>query len=163
MKTELAVLLIGIGATATMDAWSLLRKIVLGVPPTNWRLVGRWIAYLPRGRFYHPGIAATPSVAGEVGVGWGVHYAIGIGYAGLLIALYGSAWLRNPTIGPALIVGFATVAAPFLIMQPGMGAGIAGSRTPNPAATRLHSLMNHGIFGAGLYATAWLLKALGLI
>jgi Protein of unknown function (DUF2938) len=47
------------------------------------------------------------------------------------------------------------VAAPFLLMQPGMGAGIAASRTPRPAAARLHSLVTHGIFGLGLYAAGW--------
>ena len=37
-----------------------------------------------------------------------------------------------PTFLPALLVGIGTVAAPFFILQPGMGAGIAASRTPNP-------------------------------
>lgn len=43
---------------------------------------------------------------------------------------------------------------PFLIMQPGMGAGLAGSRTAKPAATRLQSLLTHTVFGLGLYAAA---------
>jgi hypothetical protein len=46
------------------------------------------------------------------------------------------------------------VAAPFFLMQPGMGAGIAASRTPRPAAARLHSLINHAVFGLGLYLAA---------
>ena len=60
--------------------------------------------------------------------------------------------MRHPTIGPALIVGIGSVAAPLLVMQPGMGAGIAASRTPRPAAARLQSLLTHAIFGLGLYA-----------
>jgi hypothetical protein len=40
-------------------------------------------------------------------------------------------------------------------MQPGMGAGVAASRTPRPATARLHSLVTHGIFGLGLYAAGW--------
>lgn len=36
-------------------------------------------------------------------------------------------------------------------MQPGMGAGIAASRTPNPRAARLQSLVTHAVFGLGLY------------
>ena len=39
-------------------------------------------------------------------------------------------------------------------MQPGMGAGIAASRTPHPAAARFNSLLTHAIFGLGLYAAA---------
>jgi hypothetical protein len=54
-----------------------------------------------------------------------------------------------------LIIGVGSVMAPFLVLQPGMGAGIAASRTPRPAVVRLQSLVTHGIFGLGLYAAAW--------
>jgi hypothetical protein len=37
-------------------------------------------------------------------------------------------------------------------MQPGMGAGIAASRTPRSAAVRIQTLTTHTIFGLGLYA-----------
>jgi len=57
--------------------------------------------------------------------------------------------------GPALAVGIGTVAAPFFLMQPGMGAGIAASRTPRPNAARLQSLLTHAVFGLGLYVSAW--------
>jgi hypothetical protein len=62
---------------------------------------------------------------------------------------------EHAPIVPALSVGIGTVAAPFLLMQPGMGAGIAASRMLRPAAARLHSLVTHTIFGAGLYAVGW--------
>ena len=45
-------------------------------------------------------------------------------------------------------------------MQPGMGAGIAASRTPRPAAARVQSLLTHAIFGLGLYATDLVLATL---
>ena len=48
-------------------------------------------------------------------------------------------------------------AAPYLIMQPGLGMGIAASKTPKPNVARLRSLVNHTVFGLGLY-----LSALGL-
>ena len=44
-------------------------------------------------------------------------------------------------------------------MQPAMGAGFAGSRTPNPAATRLRNLGTHAVYGIGLYASALVLAA----
>ena len=81
-------------------------------------------------------------------------------FAAALLAICGIAWLRQPTLGPALLVGIGTVAAPFLLMQPGMGAGIAGSRTPRPAATRLQSLVTHAVFGFGLYAAGWAVQPL---
>jgi hypothetical protein len=74
-------------------------------------------------------------------IGWISHYLIGIAFASILIAIWGIEWVRHPTIAPALIVGIGSVAAPFLIMQPGMGAGIVASRTPNPGAARARSLV----------------------
>jgi hypothetical protein len=112
------------------------------------------------GRFIHDPIAAATPVRGERALGWLAHYGIGIGYAALLPLAGGADWFRHPTPGPALLLGLLTVAAPLLLMQPGMGAGLAGRRTRNPTATRLHSLLTHAIFGAGLYATAALLTFL---
>jgi hypothetical protein len=51
-------------------------------------------------------------------------------------------------------VGLATILAPWLVMQPGMGAGIAGSRTPSPGRTRLRNLGTHTVYGVGLYLCA---------
>ena len=64
----------------------------------------------------------------------------------------------EPTLEPALVLGMATVVAPFFILQPGMGAGIAASKTPNPNNARLHSIINHVVFGVGLYLSAMILK-----
>jgi hypothetical protein len=148
-------LLIGVGATVVMDIWLAVRKRLLGIPPLDHGLLGRWFAYLARGRFRHDPIAASPPVQGERLIGWTAHYLIGIAFAALLLAIWGLDWARHPTIGPALIVGIGGVAAPFLLMQPGMGAGIAASRTPNPAAARHRSLVTHAIFGLGLYVAGW--------
>ena len=150
-----SALLIGVGATAVMDAWTLARKRLLGIPAADYRLVGRWFAYLGRWCFRHERIAASPPVSGERAIGWTAHYLTGIAFAAVLLALWGIDWARQPTLGPALIVGLGSVAAPFLLMQPGMGAGIAASRTPRPAAARLQSLVTHAVFGLGLYAAGW--------
>jgi hypothetical protein len=153
-----SAILLGTGATALMDAWGIARTRLLGMPAPDYGLVGRWLAYMPRGRFRHERIAAVPAVRGERIIGWIAHYAIGIAFAGLLLAIWGLDWARQPTLAPALMVGVGTVAAPFLLMQPGMGAGIAASRTPRPAAARLQSLITHLVFGAGLYAAGLLLS-----
>jgi Protein of unknown function (DUF2938) len=156
MKYLAGTILVGVGATAAMDLWAMLRARLLGVPALNYGLVGRWVAWLMRGRFRHSPIAASPSVRGERLIGWVAHYVIGISFAALLVAIYGTSWLEQPTLAPALLVGIGTVAAPFLVMQPAMGAGIAASRTPNPASARLQSLVTHAVFGAGLFAAGWL-------
>jgi hypothetical protein len=152
-------ILIGAGATALVDAWSLARRRVLGTPLPDYGLVGRWIAWLPRGRFWHRPIAATPPVRAERAIGWASHYGIGIAFAAAFIALTRGDWVASPTPGPALSFGIATVAAPFLVMQPAMGAGIAASRSPRPGVARVQSLVTHAVFGVGLYASALLLDA----
>jgi hypothetical protein len=150
-----SVLLIGAGATAIMDIWMLVRRSLLGSPLPDYGLLGRWLGYMPRGRFRHDPIAASPAVPHEHLVGCIAHYLTGITFAAILLAIWGLDWVHHPTIGPALVVGIGGVAAPFLVMQPGMGAGIAASRTPRPAAARLQTLVTHTMFGLGLYAAGW--------
>ncbi|MDP9602339.1 UNVERIFIED_ORG: hypothetical protein J2W38_002126 [Variovorax paradoxus] len=154
-KLLASVLLTGVGATAVMDLWAIARRRLLGVPSLDYALVGRWLAYLPRGRFRHNPIAASPPVRSERLIGWVAHYGIGVAFAAVLLAGWGPAWTSHPTLGPAMIVGIGSVAAPFLVMQPGMGAGIAASRTPRPMVARLHSLVTHAVFGLGLHAAGW--------
>jgi len=155
-----STLFIGAGATLAADLWAIGRRRLFGVPAPDWGLVGRWFGHMARGRFRHERIAAAEPVGGECVIGWAAHYLIGIAYAGVLLAICGLAWARQPTLAPALALGIATVAAPFLLMQPGMGAGIAASRTPRPNSARLHSVVTHAVFGLGLYAAGLVLKLL---
>ncbi len=145
--------LIGIGATVVFDLWAFLRRF-FGAPASNWGFVGRWFGHFLRGRFVHASIAQASAVRGELIIGWAAHYAIGIIFAALLVAICGLDWARHPTPLPALIFGLVTVAVPFFVMQPAMGAGIASSKTPNPAQARLRSIAGHTVFGIGLYASA---------
>ena len=146
-------MLIGIGATAVMDAWLLLLKH-LGVPTLNFAFIGRWVGHLFRGQFAHAAIAKAAPVRGELAWGWLTHYAAGVAFATVLVGLQGADWVRSPTLLPALAVGVCTVAAPLLVMQPAMGSGFAASRTPTPLKNCLRSLANHTVFGFGLYLSA---------
>jgi hypothetical protein len=153
--SELVVrsILIGAGATLIMDLWSaLLRRF--GVPSLRFALLGRLIGHLPRGRFVHDDIARTPAVRGETVIGWCAHYAIGVGFAALLLVTFGLDWARSPTPAPALFIGVATVLAPWLVLQPALGAGIASSKTPRPLFNAFKSLLTHTIFGIGLFIAA---------
>nr|WP_233250692.1 DUF2938 domain-containing protein [Acidovorax sp. HMWF018] len=146
-------MLLGIGATAVMDAWLLLLKR-LGVPTLNFAFIGRWVGHLVRGQIAHAAIAKATPVRGELAWGWLTHYAVGVAFAGVLLSLQGVAWVHSPTLWPALAVGMGTVAAPLLVMQPAMGSGFAASRTPTPLKNCLRSLANHTVFGLGLYLSA---------
>lgn len=159
-ELALSALVIGIGATLTMDLWSLVAARLLAFQPPNYAFVGRWLGHMPHGRFIHAAIAKSPPVPGERIIGWTAHYATGIAFAGLLLVIFGTAWAQTPTLLPALTVGLLTLAAPFLLMQPGMGAGIAASRTPKPYQARLRSILTHIIFGLGLYGAALISRAL---
>lgn len=158
MEHLTTTLIIGTGATVTMDLWALARRRLLGVPLPDYGMVGRWLGHLARGRVRHERVAAAAVIPRERVIGWVAHYVLGVGFAGLLTAGWGLAWVREPTVGPALLVGLGTLAVPFFITQPAMGAGIAASRTPRPAAARLQSAMTHAAFGIGLYATAWIAR-----
>jgi len=144
-------ILIGAGATAFLDLWSAARARFFGAARPDYALVGRWLALLPRGQFIQDATAKSVPVKGERLIGWAAHYLIGIAFAAVLLTAWPQ-WAREPSLIPALIVGVGSVAAPFLLMQPGMGLGIAASRAPDPASARRRSLMTHAIFGLGLYA-----------
>ncbi|HVY00674.1 MAG TPA: DUF2938 domain-containing protein [Pseudorhodoplanes sp.] len=146
--------LIGAGATAFLDLVSVARARLTRAPMPDYALVGRWLAYLTRGRFFHDPISKSAPIEGESPIGWIAHYLTGIAFAAILLAVWPQ-WARQPTLVPALIVGIGSVAAPFLLMQPGMGAGLFARRTTNPNAARLRSLITHAIFGVGLYAAGW--------
>ena len=146
-------MLIGIGATAVMDAWLLLLRR-LGIPTLNFAFIGRWVGHLLRGRFSHAAIAKATPIRGELAWGWITHYAVGVAFATVLIGIQGAQWIYSPTLLPALAVGISTVAAPLLVMQPAMGSGFAASRTPTPVKNCLRSLANHTVFGLGLYLSA---------
>lgn len=95
-------------------------------------------------------------------MGWIAHYMTGVMFAIVFIALVGNSWLQHPTVIPAIVFGVVTVVAPFFIMQPSFGFGFAASKTSNPMQARLRSLMNHTVFGVGLYLFGllvnWLLR-----
>jgi len=146
--------LVGIGGTIVLDLWALFTARVMGLPAADWAMVGRWFGNMPRGQFVQETMTKAKPVKGELAIGWIAHYAIGIGYGLLLPAFWGQDWIDRPTLLPPMILVWVLLAAPWFMMMPGMGMGIAGSRTPRPSITRLRSVMNHSIFGLGLYATA---------
>jgi hypothetical protein len=153
IEIVLRTVAIGVGATAVMDGWAwLLRR--LGVPSLDFALLGRWIGHFRDGQWLHASIAKAPPVRGEAALGWLAHYSIGVGFAALLLASFGLKWARSPTLLPALAIGVVTVAAPLLLLQPALGAGIASSKTAAPLFNSLKSVVTHTVFGVGLYLAA---------
>ena len=155
-----SIVCIGVGATLIMDIWALFVKKAFSVPSLNYCLVGRWLAHMPNGQFAHGSIMQSEPKPLECHVGWVAHYAIGVAFAAVLIAIMSPGWQQAPTIIPSVLFGLATVAVPFLLMQPSFGFGVAASKTPNPKQARLRSLMAHTSFGVGLYIAALVASSL---
>jgi hypothetical protein len=116
---------------------------------------------MARGVFIHRPITATPQVRGETAIGWIFHYAVGIVYAALYLAIMRIVLGSGPTIVSALIFAIALLVAPWLIMQPALGFGFFAARFPKPNAVRVVNVSTHAIFGLGLYlgAATWSLAA----
>jgi len=159
MTTILKIILIGIGGTFAVDIWTFILSL-FKIKSLDYRYVGRWIAYFPKGKIYHNTIMMTAPVRGELLMGWSAHYLIGISFAFLLILLFGKEWLDEPLILPALIVGIITVISPLFIMQPAFGFGIASSKLSDPNLRRLKSMLTHVVYGFGLYLSAVVLQQL---
>ncbi|AXB41375.1 DUF2938 family protein [Amycolatopsis albispora] len=140
----------GIGATAVMDAGGEVVRRTTGVEPLDYRLLGRWIGHLRSGKVRHENIRAAEPVPHERELGWAAHYTIGTAFAAALVAAHPT-WVRRPTLLPALLTGVATTAAPWFIMQPAFGLGVAAAKTPDPALVRWRSLRTHAIYGFGIF------------
>ncbi|MCB4321518.1 DUF2938 domain-containing protein [Alcaligenes sp. 13f] len=149
---------IGVGATAVYDIWGRLLVGLFGLPGSNWTMAGRWFSYIAKGQFTHINITTAPAMPFETMIGWGMHYLVGIIYAGILLAICGLEWGRRPTLLPALILGIVTIFAGWFIMAPAMGFGIASAKAPNVNIIRTVQLVGHCMFGLGLYWTARLIS-----
>jgi hypothetical protein len=155
-----SAILIGLGATLTFDLCALFLKRAFKITPFNFCQIGRWLLYMPEGTFKHVNIRSAPKKSEECVMGWIAHYMTGITFAIAFVALMGDNWLQRPTLIPAIFFGVVTVTAPFFVVQPLFGLGIAASKTSNPTQSRLRSLMNHTAFGVGLYLFGLLVSRL---
>jgi len=138
-EVAIEALVVGTIATLATDLWLGLLQM-FGVPPADWALVGRWVAWMPRGVFVHRPIAATPSIRGELAIGWCFHYVVGIVYAALYLAMIRLVLASGPTLISALLFALALLVVPWLVMQPALGLGFFAARTPHPNVARIISI-----------------------
>ena len=148
---------VGVGATAVMDQTAEVLRRTRGTGSLDYALVGRWLGHMPAGRFRHESIMTAEPVPSERALGWGAHYTIGSGFA-VALAFADSKWLDDPRFVPAVSMGLATVGAPWFVMQPAFGFGVAASKTPSPSQARLGSLRAHSAYGIGLWLSGVALK-----
>ncbi len=157
MNIVIKTLLVGIGATFAMDVWSYILSL-FRVSSLDYRFVGRWVGNFSNGKFFHNKITDAAPIKNELALGWASHYFIGIAFAFLFLLIYGKSWFEKPTLFPAILIGLITIVAPFFLMQPAFGLGVAGANVPEPDTLRLKSFMAHLIYGIGLYLSAILMN-----
>lgn len=75
-------------------------------------------------------------------------------FAFIPVGLSGMGWYHEPEVFTAVFTAFLTLLAPFMILQPALGFGIAAAHTPHPWRARLFSALSHLAYGCGLYITA---------
>ena len=128
------ILIIAVSANIVTDLYEFALERLLG-KTRDWHLVGRWVANIFRGSVILDTNDDALAVPGELILGWVFHYIV----AFLYVAMY--------------LVGtqFITVAAPWLILMPGLGLGVFAAKAAKPNFVRAASLSVHTVFGIGIY------------
>lgn len=154
------VLIMGVLSTIAIDLYTLVLRHGFKQSTTDWAMVGRWFGHMSKGVFSHSPIGKSAAVQNELIIGWSAHFIIGIVYAWLYLFFMTYVMSTQPTLLSALLFGIATVLAPWLILQPGLGLGFFASKTPDPWRKRFLSLSVHAVFGLTLYLSWRLYNAL---
>lgn len=140
----------GLAGTLAMDVWAAILGL-FGQAKPNWAMPGRWLGHVFQGQVFHDDIGEVAAVPSENALGWGLHYGVGVLYGVIFVLLAGSAWVESPTFLPLWIFSILTIAAGWFLLQPGMGLGWAGSKTPNPTKVRIMGLLAHTVFALGMW------------
>jgi len=153
---------IGLLATALIDLWAVVLWAVFKQPLANWAFVGRWAGHAAKLTFFHNSIKDAAPIRSEYLLGWLFHYGTGAIFGATFACLVGADWFNDPHAVPGWAFGVLTVGFAWFLLQPGMGAGWAASKTPRPWKVRFLGLVSHSIFGLGLWLGALLLLPLSM-
>ncbi|WP_421724662.1 DUF2938 family protein [Bauldia sp.] len=154
----LEMIVVGVIATVILDIWQQVFRLLTGLPITNWAMVGRWAAYIPKGQLAHKNIGETPAVANEATIGWIVHYVVGVGYAVVYLILLLILGIE-PGFAPAIIFGAISVSVTWFVMEPILGAGVMASHLPKHGLVRVQDFTSHLSFGFGLFLGVIIFRA----
>lgn len=145
----------GIIGAALMDITETYAAKIGITSGVNIALVGRWFAYLLRGKFTHSNILDTQPLPQEVRMGWAFHILIGGGGVALLYPLFfqvtGLAFPNCHLLGGVLF-GVATSLLPWFILLPSFGWGFFGRNGPKGSNALLASTLSHIPYGLGVGA-----------
>jgi hypothetical protein len=108
----------------------------------------------------HDDIRASAPINGEAFWGWGAHAVLGVIYGIGFVFVFGFSAISTPQLWQGLIFGLATVLVPWFVFQPLFGWGIGMSKAPEPWKMRMKSMINHTVFGVGIWLSIKLLSGL---
>ena len=150
MEFLFEIIAVGIFSCLLFDLWQRIFKLLTGIPPSNWAMVGRWLVNLIKNRqVFVNNITAIKSYESELLIGWLFHYFVAILYAVIYFLLM-EMNILNPGFFDGLIFGIISVTVPWFFFQPALGNGMLASKTPEPIKVCLLALMMHTIFGIAI-------------
>jgi len=150
MEFLFEIIAVGIFSCLVFDLWQRIFKLLTGIPPSNWAMVGRWLINLIKNRqIFVENITAIEAYDSELSIGWVFHYFVAILYAVVYFLLM-EIKIINPGFLDGLIFGVISVIVPWFFFQPALGNGILASKTPEPIKVCLLALMMHTIFGIAI-------------
>jgi hypothetical protein len=150
----LAWIVAGVLATVVMDIGATLVKLTgltAGTPPL---LIAKWMWGTLEGRFTVDDIRTVTGPAVTVAHALPFHYSIGA-FLGLMFGLLVRALALSPVpFWVALVYGVCTTVFAAFLMFPSMGFGVLGLKGPPEFLLLRTALVNHAIYGLGLWLTA---------
>jgi hypothetical protein len=150
MEFLFEIIAVGVFSCVVFDLWQRVFKLLTGIPPSNWAMVGRWLLNLIKNQqVFVNNITAIKSYESELPIGWIFHYFVAILYAVVYFLLMEIKML-NPGFSDGLIFGIISVIVPWFFFQPALGNGLLASKTPEPLKVCMLALMMHTIFGIAI-------------
>ena len=150
MEFLFEIIAVGIFSCLAFDLWQRIFKLLTGIPPSNWAMVGRWLINLIKNQqIFVENITAIETYHSELSIGWFFHYFVAILYAVVYFLLM-EIKIINPGFFDGLIFGVISVIVPWFFFQPALGNGILASKTSEPIKVCLLALMMHTIFGIAI-------------
>ena len=144
------IVIIGVFSCFAMDVWQRFLKLMFGINPSDWAIVGRWyILLISKGKIYNPLIEEEPPINNELKIGWAVHYTVAIMYSIFFFMLlkYG---ICIASILNGIIFGLVSVVVPWFFFMPVLGKGFLGFKTPSPFLACSLAIGSHVIIGLSI-------------
>lgn len=102
MEFLFEIIAVGIFSCVIFDVWQRIFKLLTGIPPSNWAMVGRWLINLIKShQIFVENITTVKSYDSELKIGWLFHYFVAILYAFVYFLL-----MRLGIINPGVVDGF---------------------------------------------------------